>query len=85
MDVLLFLYYRCTLGVCQRREVLRTFFPSEVHLLIQTNQNRMVYIKLPNMRYAHSVFTKDDIRSQVQHTNLLIASLCGKPWAIQPT
>ena len=39
----------------------------------------MVYIKLPNMRYAHSVFTKADIKSQVQHTDLLIASLCGKP------
>ena len=39
----------------------------------------MVYIKLPNMRYARSVFTKADIKSQVQHSNLLIASLCGKP------
>ena len=39
----------------------------------------MVYVKLPNMRYARSVFTKAAIKSQVQHTNLLIASLCGKP------
>ena len=39
----------------------------------------MVYIKLPNMRYARSVFTKADIKSQAQHTDLLIASLSGKP------
>ena len=51
------------------------FIPSKDHFLIQTKQNRMVYIKLPNTRYAHSVFTKVDIKSQVQHTNLLIASL----------
>ena len=64
MDVFLFLYYRCNWVLVRAERSYELLFQvKSTHLLIQTKQNWIVYIKPPNMRYAHSVFTKADIKS----------------------
>ena len=53
-----------------------TFIPSKDHLFTQTKQKRMVCILVYfKLHCAHLVFTKADIKSQFQLTNLFVLSI----------